>query len=124
LCDELQHKIDHNHSYAQQNLDAIHDKLANLESLPNQMSKLMVMQNQILTSQSLGYQWSDQPSQKEGVESSNPSGHHSTPLVHDQMTHMWHKLPKVDLNKFDGSTPQDGSLRWNITFPCMASQMT
>jgi hypothetical protein len=39
------------------------------------------------------------------VESSNPMGPHSTPLVHDPMTQMWHRLPKVDLNKFDGSDP-------------------
>jgi hypothetical protein len=39
------------------------------------------------------------------LESSNPIGNHSTPLIHDPMTHMWHILPKVDLNKFDGSNP-------------------
>jgi hypothetical protein len=61
------------------------------------------MYNHILTSQSLGYQWLNQLAQKEGVESYNPSGHHSISLVHDQMTQMWHMFCKVDLNKFYGS---------------------
>jgi len=63
------------------------------------------MRNQILTSQSSGYKWMGQPSKKEGVESSNPSGHHSTPRIRNQMTHMWHILLKFDLNKFDGYDP-------------------
>jgi hypothetical protein len=88
LCDELQQKIDDNLSYAQKNIDDIHERITNLEPLPDHISKLMVIQNQILTSQSSGYQWLDQPSQKEGVESSNPSAHHSTLLVHDQMNNM------------------------------------
>jgi hypothetical protein len=39
------------------------------------------------------------------IESSYPMGPHYLPLVCDLMTQMWHKIPKVDLNKFDGSDP-------------------
>ena len=32
-------------------------------------------------------------------------GPKSCQLVHDPMTEMWHRFPKVDFNKFDGSNP-------------------
>lgn len=33
LCDELQQKIDHNHSYTQKNLHAIYEKPSSLDSI-------------------------------------------------------------------------------------------
>jgi hypothetical protein len=41
----------------------------------------------------------EQPLHQEGVESSHSMGLHSNPFVHDLC------LPKVDVNKFDGSDP-------------------
>ena len=52
-----------------------------------------------------------------------PFGPHSD-NPHSMDNNTWNRFPKVDLNKFNGLTHQDGLLKLNITFLFMVLQMT
>jgi hypothetical protein len=70
----------------------INSQLTQLDTLSEDVNNLIAM---ITTSH--GHISSAQPSHQEGVDSSHPMTFHSNPLTHDPC------LPKVEVNKFDGS---------------------
>jgi hypothetical protein len=86
LCDELQNKLDKNQSVTKKNFSTVNSKLNKLESLPNQLSQLIT-------------QFKEQSFHQRDLNHPIPWG---LTLTHLFVTS---RLPKVDMNKFDGSDP-------------------